>query len=170
MTIENKNSNNQSPTVEEQQRRLNSILHNNMRIMLGDQAFFRQFKDKLKDIHGKSLDEIGNDTSISVSRSGYGKRTETGEWEEGEYFYAGTNSHTGNNVSTHSLVTVAKMLKTSSGDKIVPMEGFTDEQASMVAGLVGELLLAKVSGQIPDVHEYDLHRIYIPTPHREDDF
>lgn len=160
MTYENINPE-AEPSLEEQQRRLNTLLASNMQTMIQDRAFFAHLMERYEATHNRKPG--GNDQSLSVMLSYSRKPVENGASEESEHLYVGFTSHYGNGSSTSSLVPIADRVETADGKKLMPKDGFTDEQAAMVANMADDLILAKVSGQIPDLHALDLNHLYVPS-------
>ena len=75
--------------------------------------------------------------------------------------------HFGEGVSSASYVAVAKRIKENEGLRLVSEGDFSNEQAAHITDLVDKLLEAKASGEIPDLHEYDLSRVYVSSEGKE---
>lgn len=156
---ENEASENSS--TEEQELRLQKLLATNMRRIIEDRDFFSKLKERFIAIHKREPNS--NDLSLEVTRTTGGHRLPDNTWQESENLYVSFTSNVGDGTSVSSYVGIADRIQTDEGIDTVPKDGFTLEQAQMVGGMVDELLLAKMSGQIPNLHQYELSRIYIPT-------
>lgn len=152
----------------EQARLLRPLLVANMQRIVSDRDFFTRLKERFSEKHTKVKGE--GDIALSVSRSVHSKSTEYGSSEDGEWLYVSFTTAFGDGTSASSNVAVAHRVETETGRDLIAQPLFTDNEATMVADMVDELLLAKESGQIPDLHGMDLNWIYIPKPYDEFDY
>lgn len=157
--------------MSEQEERLSTLLAANMRRILSDREFFQKLIEQHKVRFPESDGPInGNDMSVGVSRSRYGRRLEDGSWEEGEGMQIGFKQPMGDGMSGTSYVHIANRIDTPDGPQLVVVQPFTQQEGEMTAEMIDELMLAKASGQIPDLHEISLDNIFIPPPRTEDPY
>jgi hypothetical protein len=172
MFMAHKNSNHDSdpaipyPSVKEQESRLSTLLASNMRRILGDREFYDKVLSQYEVIFPDSGGPLnGSDMSVGVSSRRYGRRLDDGSWEEGESMSIGFKKPMDAARSVTNFVYIASRIDTPEGTRIVTGGPFTQNEAEMTAEMIDELMLAKASGQIPDLDEIGLSRIYIPQPH-----
>ncbi|MBP9738515.1 hypothetical protein KBD20_02400 [Candidatus Saccharibacteria bacterium] len=165
MTFEHSPQNPEGPSKSEQEALLMPLLAANMQRILMDREFFARLKERHSETHPKAKDS--GDRTVGVAHNRYERRLADGSQENGEAMMVGFKTAWGDGTATTSYVHVLKRIDTESGTEIRVEPGFTQEDAEMVADMVDDLMLAKTSGQIPNLHEMDLTHIYIPSPHDE---
>ncbi len=165
MAFEYPSQNPEGPSKAEQEALLLPLLAANMQRILMDRDFFARLKERFAEVHPETKDS--GDRTVGVAHNRYERGLADGSWEDGEAMMVGFKTAWGNGASTTSFVQVLKRIDTESGTAIRIEPGFTQEDAEMVVEMVDDLMLAKASGQIPNLHEMDLNSIYIPRPHDE---
>lgn len=144
-------------TEAEQLAVLQPMLESNMQRLVADRELFLKIKAHYDAMHTSRASQERNDAQLAVHRDYYTLPIENGSVQQVEDLVVGISNHYGEGEDpeiTH--ITVAKRVSRPDGLEIIPVDDFTQEEGEMVCEMVDELMLARQSGQIPDLDERGL--------------